>query len=657
MIGRLNEDWDAIDEYWYQESVKSITYDIAQLTTAPFSSTPADIAAQSFFAVGGFDIALATKAWEARESLIKSVSRNLTTLMSSTYKGWLPIDTFRTEARKLLRTAYKDAFLLGGQAAGNPFFKDKALTNIEKSVLNRAMRTEARFLDRLIDDLKAKRQGLLTLEHRMKAYGKSVETQFWNGFVVGSPDDALFFWSLGIPSKGDNCPDCVELNALSPFRKRDLPTTPRAGDTRCLFNCHCTLQLVKEATRATPGGARYEPYWAAVTPKAPRIPFGQSVHLKSAAGSGIPEAVEREINELFELMNVFRMKMAVTEGKARKLWVAARRDINELIIQKLRTYNLRATPAFSTKELVVRARSLMARGMRLIDDAAVVSEGDYIYTIRFGKMAVGRVTSVNPDGSFVLDLGEYGELLVHERSRFFLAARPDGKKISDLASVDVMSVVKKWSESVGISSKVFSAIEKMDPVSREALVASLDEWVGKWYETTIGLVFEEVASEKATYIMASQPFFRPPQLFFSYYTLTPKGFQRIAETMYYSHGLRKFLIAAKAMRKADDVQIFIKGTVEHEMGHFLSAALEKTIVNPPLPGVNIDEAKDISQALKRYYEALSKEEIARMISEYASLDYGEFIAEAYSAWRLGLPIPKNLVVILKRMHEFMLGAR
>jgi len=656
MIERLTDDWDSIDEHWYRESVKSITHDISQLGSAPLASLSADVAAQGFFAVGGFDVKLASEMWDARWKLSKSVASRLQSLVKDAWDLRISIPQFRTKARSVLRKAYQDAFYLGGQAAGNPFFKDKALTSLERSMLGRAFKAESRFLDRLIDDLRVKKQSLEVFKRRMKGYASSVETQFWNGFITGSPDDALFYWSLGIPAKGGNCPDCVELNALSPFRKRDLPTTPRAGDTRCLFNCTCTLQLVKEASRPTPGGARFEPYWTVVSPKVPAIPFGRSAHLQSLSRSGIPESIEREINDLFELMNVFRMKMAVTKGEARKVWMAARRDINELIIQKLKTYNLRATPAFSTKELVVRARSLMARGMRLVDDAVAVGEGDYVYTIRFGKMIIGRVTSVNPDGSFMLDLGEFGELMVDERSRFFLAARPDGRKISDLASVNVMSIVEKLRESVELPRSIVRAISKLYPAIRDAVVASLDPWVGKGYKATIGLVFEEIATEKATYILASQPFFRPPQFFFSHYALMPKGLERAAKTEYYCHRLRRFLVAAKAMRNADDIQIFVKATVEHEMGHFLSAALEKTIVNPPLSGINIDEGKDILHALKRYYEALSKDEIARMISEYASLNYYEFVAEAYAAWRLGLPLPKNLVEILKRMHAFMLGA-
>jgi len=40
-----------------------------------------------------------------------------------------------------------------------------------------------------------------------------------------------------------NCPDCIEMSMGSPYRPDTLPTTPGAGDTKCLSNCQCNLRI------------------------------------------------------------------------------------------------------------------------------------------------------------------------------------------------------------------------------------------------------------------------------------------------------------------------------------------------------------------------------------------------------------------------------
>jgi hypothetical protein len=52
--------------------------------------------------------------------------------------------------------------------------------------------------------------------------------------LVAGGDGVTWVWRT---APGETCPDCLRLEAHSPYRQ--LPTTPRAGDTACLSNCHC----------------------------------------------------------------------------------------------------------------------------------------------------------------------------------------------------------------------------------------------------------------------------------------------------------------------------------------------------------------------------------------------------------------------------------
>jgi len=56
--------------------------------------------------------------------------------------------------------------------------------------------------------------------------------------VLTAGDEEVWTWRT---DPGENCPDCLRLEAHSPYRGTP-PTTPRRGDTACLGHCHCRLQ-------------------------------------------------------------------------------------------------------------------------------------------------------------------------------------------------------------------------------------------------------------------------------------------------------------------------------------------------------------------------------------------------------------------------------
>jgi len=75
-------------------------------------------------------------------------------------------------------------------------------------------------------------------QQRVGMYSQTLQGIGDHARVEAAPMDSQFVWKLG---HAEHCPDCLVLASNSPYTKADLPTTPRAGATRCLSNCECSL--------------------------------------------------------------------------------------------------------------------------------------------------------------------------------------------------------------------------------------------------------------------------------------------------------------------------------------------------------------------------------------------------------------------------------
>ncbi len=84
-------------------------------------------------------------------------------------------------------------------------------------------------------------------QKRLKMYVDSLDAIYAAGQVRGMPDDLhIINWVFG---HAEHCPECIYLEQNSPFTKEALPTTPRAGTTRCLTNCKCKI-VIQRVPRA-----------------------------------------------------------------------------------------------------------------------------------------------------------------------------------------------------------------------------------------------------------------------------------------------------------------------------------------------------------------------------------------------------------------------
>jgi hypothetical protein len=113
-------------------------------------------------------------------------------------------------------------------------------------------------LDSQIDDLTALIEGdikyfvkfmrsieAMKREDRVRMYGGAADDAFYRGFASSLPSSAVIHWRLGV---AEHCEDCLHLAAISPYSKpgggrNPLPTVPRNGDTECLTNCRCHLEV------------------------------------------------------------------------------------------------------------------------------------------------------------------------------------------------------------------------------------------------------------------------------------------------------------------------------------------------------------------------------------------------------------------------------
>lgn len=190
-----------------------------------------------------------SKGWRSRrQKTTTTAKKQFDALQSRLYKGVLNYtrrfvekDISKTRwtqwVRQLLREAYRDAFSLGMKSSGAETVRATVAT-ADKQWVESAVRQELKFFNRLLRQIE---EGTYrgTLERRIRAYVEALQSVFYSGRIMGTPDGHLIDW-LG-PNDRTTCNGCRFMLEHSPFTKHTLPTTPRAGDTRCRDNCRCRL--------------------------------------------------------------------------------------------------------------------------------------------------------------------------------------------------------------------------------------------------------------------------------------------------------------------------------------------------------------------------------------------------------------------------------
>lgn len=151
---------------------------------------------------------------------------------------------FKGTAEKIFQYGMKAAGLVGSR---NQLYQ---LSASEKRWLTSYMREELGYFKKFLEQIKAGSQKDSTIKTRVKRYVDSMRSIYEAGRILSVGTEVLIWWTL----ESDNpCPDCREIAKYNPYTPKNLPTTPKGGQTRCLFRCYCTLRIekaTKEQVRA-----------------------------------------------------------------------------------------------------------------------------------------------------------------------------------------------------------------------------------------------------------------------------------------------------------------------------------------------------------------------------------------------------------------------
>jgi hypothetical protein len=156
----------------------------------------------------------------------------------------LSFSRLKTRSSLLFKNTAATCFQLGIKAAGlvSPQGGLYPLTKDEKEWLNKYITAELKYFDKFLKSLENLAD--TTIEKRVKRYVASMNYVYESGKVLSVGSDVIIHWVI---ESNNPCPDCKLINRYSPFVPATLPTTPKAGHTRCLDRCYCSLRIVKSS--------------------------------------------------------------------------------------------------------------------------------------------------------------------------------------------------------------------------------------------------------------------------------------------------------------------------------------------------------------------------------------------------------------------------
>lgn len=156
----------------------------------------------------------------------------------------------RLEARTSLafKTTVETIFKLGVRAVGlvTPTGASYDLTAAEKKWIDSYLKEELGYFKKFLQQIRSNKSRR-DVEKRTGLYANAMRSVFEAGRVLSVGPNVLIYWVL---ESANPCPDCVLLNKHNPYTVDTLPTTPKAGQTRCRANCYCSLRIDTSNPRA-----------------------------------------------------------------------------------------------------------------------------------------------------------------------------------------------------------------------------------------------------------------------------------------------------------------------------------------------------------------------------------------------------------------------
>lgn len=114
------------------------------------------------------------------------------------------------------------------------------MTAAERRWLSSAKTQELSYLRGFLQEIKrGKVRG--SVERRVEMYADTLYGMMMAARVVSTAPNTVIEWVD--KHDGRVCAGCKYMRDHSPYTKYSLPTSPRSGDTPCVSNCRCTLDL------------------------------------------------------------------------------------------------------------------------------------------------------------------------------------------------------------------------------------------------------------------------------------------------------------------------------------------------------------------------------------------------------------------------------
>lgn len=182
------------------------------------------------------------------DAVMDATEAELGSLINQFESGSLSPKEFRKEAVRVMKKAWRDVFIAGVRASGQPPTKTKGVLTkvspVDEKWLQGAIKHEMTFLNSFLADVVAGK-GKMPYLRRASMYVRALTSFYESARVIGLPANSLIYWKG--PNDKRTCPSCSYLFAHNPYTKKTLPTTPRSGLTICLTNCRDRLLIRRVA--------------------------------------------------------------------------------------------------------------------------------------------------------------------------------------------------------------------------------------------------------------------------------------------------------------------------------------------------------------------------------------------------------------------------
>lgn len=293
--------------------------------------------------------------------------------------------------KEVLGARYEELFRSGAMASGNMYYDKVGLTRKELSFISAARRKEMEYFRRFLIDMRnPKHVPVHPYDERIKYYGQSGRSQFFNGLIAGFGTDVEIRWVIDYAS--ESCPDCINLSRRV-WTWDTLPTTPRSGSTACLMRCRCHLNMThKGSLKQFVIGGRAS--------SAALVAPGRYAFVYDSAGNEIGGELQRLVEDLSARMNKARQMIEISYGADKLRWIATRSSLNQQLIDLQKSRGVVTVPAVSVADLESTIKSIAGKGGTLIEDFSIFVVGDEVLFVRSDFSAVGVLFLENNRMSF-----------------------------------------------------------------------------------------------------------------------------------------------------------------------------------------------------------------------------------------------------------------